>query len=198
VSLKVGRHLGRRTGRAYCTISWALLFWVPLVLLLSHLSGAAAPAAQTKEQCEKCCEGLGHDEYYLDQCKLKCFRTPDHCADQKSQKEPPAQPQTRSRPAAPPPEASQPSPPATTAPEPSQPREQGIVFRWPETLNLSPGREAEAAAIIVQGNGISPQNPNYSKAVSGIAAALIDFARKNPQGGNIPTSRLARIIMRYR
>ena len=184
-------------GRAHYRISWALLLCVSLVAAMVHWSSVTTMAAQTKEQCEKCCEGQGHDEYYLDQCKLRCFRSPDHCTDQKVQKAPAPRPQTKARPT-PPPQAAQPSQPATVPPEASQPQDQGTVFRWPETLNLSPGREGEAAEIIVQGNGIPPQHRNYAKAVQGVTAALVDFVRKNPQGGNIPTSTLARIIVRYR
>ncbi len=197
MSLFVGRLFEERTGRAQRWVLSPLLFWTPLVLVVVHLAGGATLGGQTKEQCEKCCEGQVHDDYYLDQCKLKCFRTPDHCADQKAQKAPSQRPQALQRPTTPP-GASQPSQPPTVAPEASQQQQQEMLFRWPDPLNLTPGKEAEAAGRIVELNGIAPQHPNYSRAVQSVAAVLIDFSRKNPQGGNLPTSRLARIIRQFR
>ncbi len=44
-------------------------------------------AAQTRDQCEKCCRNSIQDEYYSEQCRLKCFRNPDHCADRKSKQD---------------------------------------------------------------------------------------------------------------
>jgi len=44
-------------------------------------------ASQTRDQCEKCCRSSIQDEYYSEQCRLKCFRNPNHCADQKSKHE---------------------------------------------------------------------------------------------------------------
>ena len=44
-------------------------------------------ASQTRDQCEKCCRSSTQDEYYSEQCRLKCFRNPDHCVDQKSKQD---------------------------------------------------------------------------------------------------------------
>lgn len=44
-------------------------------------------ASQTRDQCEKCCKSSIQDEYYSEQCRLKCFRNPNHCTDQKSKRE---------------------------------------------------------------------------------------------------------------
>jgi hypothetical protein len=61
-----------------------VLFWVSAIILFTT---APSFASQTREQCEKCCRGSIQDEYYQEQCRLKCFRNPNHCTDQKSRHE---------------------------------------------------------------------------------------------------------------
>ncbi|MBI5249426.1 MAG: hypothetical protein HY912_08020 [Desulfomonile tiedjei] len=149
---------------------------------------SAATAAQTREQCYDCCKGQGHDEYYLEQCRLKCFRNNDHCLEQ--QKRQPAAEVM--------PPSSQPQPaPARPAPErqvaekepPAAPQ-----FRWPNPLNLVPGKEWEAAGQILAVNGVSPQHPQYPAALKAVEQVLVQFARANPSGGRLPTAQLERIL----
>jgi len=174
-------------------------------------------AEQTRDQCEKCCQNSQQDEYYLEQCRLKCFRNPDHCSGQKAHRE--AAPRPSEAPV--PPAAAQQPPPATDfqppepapgppamgeparpmpPPRPAQPKAAPpkAAFIWPNPLNLVPGREWEAAGLILAANGISPQNPNYQAGLKSIEAVLIEFAKANPGGGKLPTTQLERIIRQIR
>lgn len=190
-----------------------------LAVTLVHFAGTPALSAQTREQCHKCCESQGYDEYYLDQCKLQCFRNPDHCAGLKPGPAPRSQP----APAAKPPAAARPMPreqPSAMQPMPRElppeaqpvvPREQPpaaqrpatpaparAAFQWPNPLTLVPGRESDAAAQILVLNGIPPQHPNFGAGVNAVQAVLVDFARNNPAGGSLPTAQLERIIKQLR
>jgi len=189
-----------------------------LAVLLIACAGSTAYGEQTRAQCEKCCQKAGHDEYYLDQCKLKCFRSPDHCMEQSSKQAPSARteappPPVRTAPppqAAPPPQVArppvQPGPPAQMGPpaEPGPPagppraREGEVVFRWPNPLNLTPGKEWEAAGQILGANGITQQHPGYPVALRAVEGVLIDFARRNPAGGQLPTDQLVKILIQYK
>lgn|GEM_PF-1230059 len=185
-----------------------------ILLALIILPWVTAHAEQTRDQCRKCCEGKGFDDYYLEQCKLKCFRSPDHCADAKAAPAPstereavrpapaerppavePRPPSTEPRPA-----VRQPAPPPST--EPPAPRREaaprGAPFSWPGQLSLTPGKEWEAAGQILSANGIPPQHPNAQRALQAIEAVLVDFARRNPQGGQLPTAALEQIIRQNR
>jgi hypothetical protein len=133
-------------------------------------------AAQSKQECNRCCEGKGYDEYFLEDCKLKCFRNPNHCVDGKTTSKPPREPKP-------------------TQPSQSKPRSE---FRWPQPVNLTPGSEWEAAAQILSLNGITPQNPNAAAALRAVEAVLVEFVRQNPSGGRLPTAKLEEIIRRYR
>jgi hypothetical protein len=177
----------------------------------------AVAATQTREQCDRCCQGMGYDEYYAEQCKLRCFRNPDHCREMKgtqpeapsaagmappaeSKPAPPIEPRPVPRPerpsppvdARPMPRVERPAPPAQEAPAPRS------AFRWPPSLSLVPGREADAAAQILALNGIPPQHPNFQNALRTTEALLVDFARNNPTGGSLPTAGLERIIKQFR
>ncbi len=211
-----------------------------LALLLTVVCGGQAAGEQSREQCNSCCTKQGHDEYYLEQCRLKCFRNPDHCADKKAETaKPPTQEPSVSRPPVrqapvPPPVAQQPSlqPPPTQQPtvqpptvqppvqqpmvrqpvrqEPmlqqppqqqpmdAQPPRRRSAFQWPNPLNLEPGKEWQAAAQILGLNGIPPDHPNYQRAMKGVESVLIQFARSNPQGGQLPTTELEKIIRQNR
>jgi hypothetical protein len=183
--------------------SYLVVAAVLLATLLIHFAGVTASADQTREQCDKCCKGSQQDEYYLEQCKLKCFRNPNHCAEQKGQREAaPAEP-------APAPAATQQRPPASIAepeqppsPAPPRPAQQKpaprAAFVSPNPLTLVPGKEWEAAGQILAANGISPQNPKYQAGLKSIEAVLIDFARSNPGGGKLPTAQLEKIIRQVR
>jgi hypothetical protein len=114
---------------------------------------------------------MGYDEYYLEQCRLRCFRNPDHCKGSA----------------------------VKAAPEPEKkPQPKRAKFRWPQPLNLTPGKEWEAAAQILALNGIAPGHRNYQKALTSIQNILVDFVRKNPSGGKLPTARLERVLRRNR
>jgi hypothetical protein len=60
------------------------LFFLCISALIIFSPVPPAFSAQSRDQCEKCCRSSSQDEYYSEQCRLKCFRNPDHCADQKS------------------------------------------------------------------------------------------------------------------
>lgn len=180
-----------------------------LLIGLVTMPGLPAQAEQTRDQCRKCCEGKGLDEYYLEQCKLKCFRSPDHCLDTKAAPKPeakePPQPAPAERPRAaepPRPAVRQPAPPTVQeAPPPRRepaPAPRGAPFTWPSPLNLTPGREWEAAGQILTANGMTPQHPNFQRALRAVEAVLIDFARSNPQGGQLPTAALEQILRQNR
>lgn len=154
----------------------ALFLSFSVAFLVFHFSAVAAFSAQTKEECQKCCETKGLDEYYLDQCKLKCFRNPDHC--------------TKGSAAV-----------KRTKPRRSvkrKPRRKRSAFRWPNPLNLTPGNEWEAAAQILSMNGITPQHPNAAPALQAVEMLLKEFVQTSPQGGTMPTTQIQRIIKRYR
>ena len=175
-----------------------LVFVMELVLLTASMNDAnsQAPFRQTREQCDECCKKSGYDDYYTEQCKLKCFRNYDYCSGSKAatpeaspapaKQEAPAQ-QHRPTPR----EVRQPGPPP-------QPEARKPKFVWPNPLNLVPGREGEAATHILALNGIPPQHPNYPKALAAVQGILINFARNNPTGGALPTAQLQRIISQLR
>jgi hypothetical protein len=189
-----------------------------LVVLLVACAGSTVYGEQTRAQCEKCCQKADHDEYYLEQCKLKCFRSPDHCMDQSSKstpaartEAPPPPPRTsQAPPAAQPPQALrppvQPGPPSQMGPSaeagppagPPRAKEGEVVFRWPNPLNLTPGKEWEAAGQILGANGITPQHPGYPAALKAVEAVLLDFARRNPAGGQLPTDQLVKILIQLK
>jgi hypothetical protein len=163
-----------------------LLTLCGLSLLFVHFTGSSAHGTQTREQCDACCKNAGYDEYYAEQCKLKCFRNPDHCSLGSTRRE--------ASPVA--------APAQEAAPEPEQervkqpPRQSRFV--WPNPLNLVPGKEGEAAAQILAVNGISQQHPYYQPALRDIQAVLMEFARNNPTGGRLPTVQLERIVGQLR
>lgn len=176
----------------------SLLMGLTLITLCAGDSISQTPPQQTRDQCYECCKNSGHDDYYLEQCRLKCFRNNDHCTGAKG-------PKTET--AAPP----KPDPPATRVRVPQDydqqveqpaPPPQRQVQRpqlvWPNPLNLAPGREGEAAAHILAINGIPPQHPNYAQAHRAMQDVLLNFARNNPGGGSLPTSQLERIITQLR
>lgn len=162
---------------------------------------------QTRAECNKCCTEMFADDYYAEQCKLKCFRDTNHCKSLRASKQSasgqPAQSPSVDR------QVIRPETPARTRPETAPPREsqprrgeraapRQAPFVWPETLVLNPGREWEAAGQILAANGIPPQHPNYTPALKAIEQVLIDFARTNPGGGELPTDQLERIIRQTR
>ncbi len=160
----------------------AALMVAAVLAVLGWTSGASAKnpalAQQSREDCNRCCEKADLDEYYTEQCKLRCFRNPDYCdadalkAEEKEKPEPKRKKRVQRRPA---------------------PR-----FNWPDQLNLTPGKEWEAAAQILAANGFNTRMRNYEKALRAIEAELQQFARNNPQGGNLPVRRLERILRQYR
>jgi hypothetical protein len=74
VSIVAGRHIGDRRRIGSHKALGALIFGSFLLLILAHIFGSAALGAQTREQCDKCCQGQSSDEYYTEQ--LRCFRNP--------------------------------------------------------------------------------------------------------------------------
>lgn len=172
-----------------------LLFSLFLIVVDGHLS--LTHSQQTREQCYECCAGSGLDEYYTEQCRLKCFRNPDHCM-KTAAKEPSAKPQTK--PVAEKPQRTQPveQPPALNQEQPVRPQPRRAEFVWPNPLNLVPGREFEAAGQILALNGIGPGHPNHTVAMRAVEQVLIDFGRNNPAGGALPTSTLERLVGQFR
>jgi hypothetical protein len=160
-----------------------------LTALALVLFSSESFCGQTRDQCEACCRNAGYDEYYAEQCRLKCFRHPDHCALSAPLRPPP--------PAAPPGQVQEPPPPPQeAAPPPSPPRASNFV--WPNPLNLVPGREGEAAGQILTINGIPPQHPNFQAAQRNVQDVLVTFVRNNPGGGRLPTAHLERILRHFR
>ncbi len=175
---------------------------VSLMLIGGGWWNMAWSQGRSRAECNACCEKSGLDDYYTEDCKLKCFRNHDHCtgkkagpaADSVKPAEPKPQPEP-SRPAPPTREqrrVREQPPPAPRRPPPAPP------FRWPETLVLSPGNEFQSAAQILAANGIPQQHPNHIRAAQHIQGLLMQFGRANPQGGDLPTEELERIIRQYR
>lgn len=156
-----------------------------------------AHAQQSREQCYNCCASAGYDEYFTEQCRLKCFRNPDHCVSSKGKEPVDA---TQPKPQTDKPLVAKPSgpPQAVSQEQPARPQPRRAEFVWPNPLNLVPGREFEAAGQILVLNGIVPQHPNYPVALRAVEAVLIDFGRNNPAGGALPTSRLESLVGQFR
>jgi len=153
---------------------------------------------QNREQCDECCKKSGYDDYYLEQCRLKCFRNNDYCMGSKG-----AHAESASPPKVDMPEpihrVQEQSEPQVEKPElQPRPQSQKPQFVWPNPLNLTPGREGEAAGHILTLNGIPPQHPNYVQALGAIQSVLTNFARNNPTGGALPTAQLQKIISQMR
>lgn len=174
-------------------------FVIGLFLLTAGVNDSRCQALfqQTREQCDECCKKSGYDDYYLEQCKLKCFRNHDYCMGPKGTHAEPPSP--AKKPEAP---VQHSRPPRERPVEQSEPQPQQQVqkpqFVWPNPLNLIPGREGEAAAHILALNGIPPQHPNYARALGAIQGILTNFARNNPSGGALPTAQLQQIISQLR
>ena len=139
-----------------------------------HGSASVVFSAQTKAECQKCCEQKDLDEYFMDQCKVKCFRNPDHCTTGKATTKSAPKKRTTKR------------------------KRSRRAFRWPNPLNLTPGNEWEAAAEILSMNGITPQHPNAAPALQAVEALLKEFVRTSPQGGRMPTQQIQQVIRQYR
>ena len=174
------------------------LFLLTLLITVGeNNSGGQALFQQTREQCDECCKKTGHDDYYLEQCKLKCFRNHDYCMGPKGTHAEPPSPAKKQETPVPTSQPQRERPVEQPAPQPQQ-QVQKPRFVWPNPLNLTPGREGEAAAHILALNGISPQHPNYAQALGAIQGVLINFARNNPSGGVLPTAQLQQIISKLR
>ena len=147
-------------------ITHKALFFLCISALIIFSPVPPAFSAQTRDQCEKCCRSSNQDEYYSEQCRLKCFRNPDHCADQKSKPDdqeeltsPSPTPRARVRPptVAPgttPPRVSGPPPsaPGTMGPPPSDPGMMGPPSGGP----ITPGPPATAQRPPAQPQGAAP------------------------------------------
>jgi hypothetical protein len=205
--------LGIKRGFMATCLRFAATGWMfgcCLTIAVVHFAVSPASGGQTRDLCEKCCRSAGLDEYYFEQCKLKCFRNPDHCLDRKPMNPPTAPPQAASPQQAtpqrviPPTQEAPPVPPTAvtqpieSAPRTSRPSKKEVAFRWPESLIMAPGKEWEAAGQILMANGMAPQHPNFPLAVKAVESVLVDFARRNPTGGDLPTDQLERILMQYR
>jgi hypothetical protein len=184
----------RKTEEMWSSPISSLVLALCAVVFLVHGSASAVFGGQTREECNACCARSGYDQYYEEQCKLKCFRNHDHCTGKSA------------RPTTPAADARQPDrqPDREPATEPDseqrQPREPvaakeaDIRLAYPNPLNLVAGKEGEAAAQILAVNGVSPQHPFYNAALQDIQIVLIDFVKRNPQGGKLPTTQLKRIL----
>jgi hypothetical protein len=176
------------------------------------LSVSEGTAQQTKEQCRDCCSKLGLDEYYTEQCKLKCFRNPESCARSRQPTEQAGPP--RDVPRRPPQEDAaeipglrpqrppDPGPPQAPGQDQGPPKRERSqrqpAFTFPNPLDLTAGREWEAAAQIVGINGLGPGHPNLQAAVKSVEQLLINFARNNPSGGKLPVAELQNILKAFR
>lgn len=162
----------------------AALFFCSIVLVAAGFACSAALGSQTREQCEKCCQSKETDEYYLEQCKLKCFRAPDHCQGRGAE-------ERTVRPTPKPAPAPERKPAAKPQPAPS-------ALKYPNPLRIVPGKEWEAASLILTLNGIPPQHRNHQEAMKSMIAVLLDFVKRHPQGGQLPTSALEAIVKKFR
>ncbi len=200
VSIVAGRHVPDRRWVGARKALGALIFGIFLAFTFVHLFGSAAFALQTREQCDKCCQAQNADEYYREQCKLRCFRNPDQCMDQKSMRKaaPGLAPAAEAPPRQPAPSAEAPEPQPPVSAEAPRPQPKRSAFQWPNPLNLAPGREREAAAQILAVNGILPQHPQYAPALQAVESVLVNFARANPSGGKLPTAQLENILRQLR
>jgi hypothetical protein len=189
VSRVLGSCIGDRRWVGAQKAPWALSLAIFLAFALVHTSRAVAFGAQSREQCDKCCQAQNADEYYAEQCKLKCFRNPDYCMEQKS-----------SRKHVPPPPPSAESPQRQPAPSAEAPKRhpKRSAFRLPNPLNMTPGRESDAAAQILALNGILPQHPRYQAALQAMTNVLVNFARTHPSGGKLPVAQLENVLRQIR
>lgn len=150
--------------------------------VVAGFSCSPALGSQSRDECEKCCKSKETDEYYLEQCKLKCFRNPDHCKAKGTEER-----------------ATQPAPaPAQERKPVATPRPTRKAFQYPNPLRLVPGKEWEAAGLILTLNGIPPQHPNHTEAMKSMIPVLTDFVKRHPQGGELPTTVLEAIVKKYR
>lgn len=162
---------------------------IPLVLLcsialgLAGFSSSPALGSQTRDQCERCCKSKETDDFYLEQCRLKCFRTPDHCKAATAEER-----------ATPPKPAPAPERKPAATPRPAS----RTAFQYPNPLRLVPGKEWEAAGLILTLNGIPQQHPKHQEAMRSMVAVLTDFVKRNPQGGSLPTAALEAIVKKYK
>lgn len=179
----------------------SICFIIALSILTNGATNSCGQGSfqQTREQCDECCKKSTNDAYYQEQCRLKCFRNHDSCVgSSSSHAESAPSPKTEARderkktPESPRPTVEQ------QAPLPKPQVANRPQFVWPNPLNLAPGREGEAAAHILAINGITPQHPNYSQALSAIQGVLMNFVRNNPSGGSLPTAQLQQIISQLR
>lgn len=195
-------------------VAHLLITGMLLTVLPMFFSESGAWASQTREQCDRCCKSSQQDDYYLEQCKLKCFRNPEHCLEQKGRRQaapddaetaaPPVSAKPRTgpgtaepgQPPSPAPRVAEPARPEPPRPAPKPTARSPFVF--PNPLNMVPGREWEAAGQILAANGISPQHPSYQAGLRAVEAVLIEFARANPGGGRLPTAQLEKIIQQLR
>jgi hypothetical protein len=152
-------------------------------LLLLMWQPASVAGAQTRAQCRKCCEKKVSDEYYREQCRLKCFRNPTHCTQG-----------GRSTATSPAPRAGRQAKPVRK----KRRRKKTVTLAFPKQLDLTPGKEWQAAAQILAVNGIRRNNPRFGKAMNEVTGLLMEFARGNPQGGNLDTKKLERILVKYK
>jgi hypothetical protein len=156
-------------------------------VLLFPWQPAPTAYAQTRAECRKCCEKREADDYYREQCKLKCFRNPTYCTAGK-----------RSSAGAVEAPSTQPVKQAQPTPKRKRRRKQTVTLAFPKQLEITPGKEWEAAAQILAVNGIQRNNPRFQQAMNEVTAVLIEFARGNPQGGNLNTKKLERILVKYK
>ncbi len=171
---------------------------VALILLCGSIHSPAY-ARQTREQCNRCCTASHEDEYYREQCKLRCFRDHDSCTDSGAQgkkKSSTTAPEHRK-----PPERvkrldTQRSPEKHA--DAARPSPKQRAFHFPNPLNLTPGREAAVAGELTTLNGIPPHHPNHVTAAQAIERVLIRFVKTHPTGGRLPTTQLEAIITKYR
>jgi len=254
----IGRFAKRNedwAGRNEASLRLILPFLFFLAFVGAFLTAPFAWSQQSRDDCNKCCERSFDDEYYRDQCRLKCFRNADHCREEGAQEQPrqpqqtqqlqeprqaqqprqiqprPTQPLQEPQQMQPSRQVQQPRPPQQLPPTqqygppqqlpppqqygppqqlpPPQQRQQvppgepkpppgTVALRWPDPLNLTPGREVDAAGQILQLNGVMPNHPRYPEALRAVELVLVEFARQNPRGGQLPTTQLRNIVLRYK
>jgi hypothetical protein len=162
-------------------------FVLSTAFLLVCQFGTVSFAEQTKEECRACCDGMGFDDYYLEQCKLKCYRNPDHCKGGKVKDPPPVAKKKKTI-----------KKKKKKKKKKKRIRRKKITLRFPSPLSITPGEEWKTAVEILVINGITSRNRNFVAAVQSVERVLADFTLNNPQGGQLPTTQLEQIIVKYK
>jgi hypothetical protein len=157
-------------------------------MLCTVITSSSVSAAQTKNQCQRCCDNKYEDEYYAERCRLECHRDPDHCKGHQEAPKKKQKPEVKKK---------RKKPKRATRRKPKK-KKKTVTLRFPNPLNIIPGEEWRTAVELVVLNGITSRHPKFVQAVEQVERILISFRVNNPQGGELPTEALERVIVKYK